>query len=139
MRSRKVPQPGWNLEYTMWMFTRLSGLALPVLGLIGITAALVMGARTQMDLGTLMRWTFFPNVSHVTSSNIPDYVPWGGAFWQIMQIMIAFFGVTHGFNGLRVVAEDYTNPGFWQVFWRGIIFLVWLFSLLAVIFVIINS
>jgi len=123
----------------MWMFTRLSGLAIPLFGLIGITAALIMGARTQMDLGTLVRWTFFPNVSHVMNSNIPDYMSWGGSFWQIMELMIAFFGLTHGFNGLRVVLEDYTNPGFWQVFWRGIIFLLWLFSFLAAIYVVISS
>ncbi|OQX61144.1 MAG: hypothetical protein B6I38_09690 [Anaerolineaceae bacterium 4572_5.1] len=139
MRSRTVPQPAWNLEYAMWMFTRLSGLAIPLFGLIGITAALIMGARTQMDLGTLVRWTFFPNVSHVMNSNIPDYMSWGGSFWQIMELMIAFFGLTHGFNGLRVVLEDYTNPGFWQVFWRGIIFLLWLFSFLAAIYVVISS
>ena len=136
MQSRTVPQPGWNLEYAMWMFTRLSGLGLAFLGLIGISAALFMGARIQMDLGTLMRWTFFPNVSHVMNSSIPDYAAWGNGFWQVMQIMIAFFGITHGFNGLRVVVEDYTNTGFWQVFWRGIIFLLWFFSVLAVIYVI---
>ena len=139
MRSRTVPQPAWNLEYSMWMFTRLSGLAIPLFGIVGIAAALAMGARTQMDLGTLVRWTFFPNVSHVMDSSIPDYMVWGNGFWQIMQIMIAFFGITHGFNGLRVVMEDYSNPGFWQVFWRGVIFLLWLFSFLAVIYVILGS
>ena len=139
MQSRKVPQPAWNLEYTMWMFTRLSGLSLALFGVIGITAALLMGARTQMDLGTLMRWTFFPNINHVMNSNIPDYMVWGNGFWKITQILIVFFGITHGFNGLRVVVEDYTTPGFWQVFWRGVIFLLWLFSLLVVIFVILGS
>jgi len=39
---------------------------------IGISAGLLMGARSQMDLGTLMRWTFFPNSSHVLDSEIPD-------------------------------------------------------------------
>lgn len=139
MRSRTVPQPAWSLEYSMWMFTRLSGLAIPLFGVIGITAALMMGARTQMDLETLVRWTFFPNVNHVMDSSIPDYMVWGNGFWQIMQIMIAFFGLTHGFNGLRVVIEDYSNPGFWQVFWRGVIFLLWLFSFLAVIYIILAS
>jgi len=139
MRSRTVPQPAWNLEYAMWMFTRLSGLAIPLFGIMGIAAALVMGARTQMDLETLVRWTFFPNVNHVMDSNIPDYMAWGNGFWQIMQILIAFFGITHGFNGLRVVMEDYSNPGFWQVFWRGVIFLLWFFSFLAVIYVILAS
>ncbi len=31
-----------------------------------------------------------------------------------MQILVVFFAATHGFNGLRVVVEDYSKPGFWQ-------------------------
>ena len=53
MQTRKIPHPGWNLEYMMWMFTRLSGLAFFLVAVTGITSALVMGARNQMDLGDL--------------------------------------------------------------------------------------
>jgi succinate dehydrogenase hydrophobic anchor subunit len=140
MRARSVPKPGWNLEYVMWMFTRLSGIAITLFLVIGMGAALIMGARNQMDLGTLMRWTFFPNPNHVLDSEIPDVtLGWANGFWQITQMLLAFFGVTHGFNGLRVVLEDYTNPGFWQVFWRGVIFLVWLFALLVAVYVVLGS
>jgi succinate dehydrogenase hydrophobic anchor subunit len=140
MRTRGVPKPAWNLEYLMWMFTRLSGIALAVFVVIGMGAALLMGARTQMDLGTLMRWTFFPNPNHVLDSEIPDVtLGWANGFWQITQIMIAFFGATHGFNGLRVVLEDYSKPGFWQAFWRGVILLVWMFSLAVAVYVVLTS
>lgn len=137
MQTRKVVKPGWNLEYVMWMFTRLSGLAITLLAVISITAAFLMGARTQMDLGTLMRWTFFPNSNHVLDSDVPNVtVNWANGFWQIMQILIIFFGVTHGFNGLRVVIEDYTNPGLWQLFWRAVIFLLWIFMTLVGVYVV---
>lgn len=140
MRARSVPKPGWNLEYVMWMFTRLSGIAITLFLVVGISAALIMGARTQMDLGTLMRWTFFPNPNHVLDSEIPDVtLGWANGFWQITQMLLAFFGVTHGFNGLRVVLEDYTDPGFWQVLWRGVIFLVWMFALLIAVYVVLGS
>lgn len=139
MRSRVIPKPSWNLEYLMWIFTRLSGLSLFLLVVIGISAGLLMGARTQMDLGTLMRWAFFQNPNHVFDSEIPDLYLWSNGFWQITQILVIFFASTHGFNGLRVVIEDYTKPGFWQAFLRFLIFLLWISASLVGIYVILGS
>jgi succinate dehydrogenase hydrophobic anchor subunit len=139
MQSKPLPKPGWNLDYLMWIFTRISGLSLILLAVLGISLGLLMGARTQMDLGTLMRWTFFPNGNHVLDSEIPDLYLWANGFWQIMQIMIVVFAATHGFNGLRVVLEDYTSPGFWQAFLRFVILLLWGFSGLVAIYVILGS
>ena len=76
MRARTI-RPGFSMEYAMWIFTRLSGVGMILLALIGISGALLIGARTQMDLATLMRWTFFPNPNHVVNSEIPD-VAWDG-------------------------------------------------------------
>jgi succinate dehydrogenase hydrophobic anchor subunit len=134
-----MPKPSWNLEYLMWIFTRLSGLTLVLLAVLGISLGLLMGARNQMDLGTLMRWTFFPNPNHVLDSEIPDIYLWSNGFWQIMQILVVFFAATHGFNGLRVVVEDYTSPGFWQGTLRFLIFLLWIFCGLVGIYVILGS
>ena len=139
MSSRPMPKPSWTLEYLMWIFTRLSGLTLVLLAVLGISLGLLMGARNQMDLGTLMRWTFFPNPNHVLDSEIPDIYLWSNGFWQIMQILVVFFAATHGFNGLRVVVEDYTSPGFWQGTLRFLIFLLWIFCGLVGIYVILGS
>lgn len=139
MRSRTMPKPSWNLEFLMWIFTRISGITLILLAIIGLSAGLIMGARTQMDLGTLMRWTFFPNPSHVLDSEIPDLYLWTNGFWQIMQILVVVFAATHGFNGLRVVIEDYSKPGIWQAALRFLIFLLWVFSGLVGIYVILGS
>ena len=139
MRSRAMPKPSWNLDYMMWVFTRLSGLSIILLVVIGVSAGLLMGARSQMDLGTLMRWTFFPNPNHVLDSEIPDIYLWSNGFWQIMQILVLFFAATHGFNGLRMVLEDYSLSGFWQVFLRFLILLLWIFSVLVGIYVILGS
>jgi succinate dehydrogenase hydrophobic anchor subunit len=123
----------------MWIFTRLSGLSIILLVVIGVSAGLLMGARSQMDMGTLMRWTFFPNPNHVLDSEIPDIFLWSNGFWQITQILVLFFAATHGFNGLRVVLEDYSLSGFWQVFLRFLILLLWIFSVLVGIYVILGS
>jgi len=139
MRSKAMPKPSWNLEYLMWIFTRLSGLVLILLAVTGISAGLLMGARTQMDMGTLMRWAFFPNSNHVLDSEIPDLYLWANGFWQIMQILVVLFAATHGFNGLRVVVEDYSSPGFWQTFLRFLVFVLWIFSSLVGIYVILGS
>jgi len=50
MRSKNVVRPGWNLEYVMWIFTRLSGISIALLAAFAMAAALGMGARSQMDL-----------------------------------------------------------------------------------------
>ena len=140
MRTRTAPQRGFTLDYLMWLFTRLSGLGLFVLALIGVVGAMLLGARGQVDLPALMRWTFFPNPNHVVNSNIPDVTQgWANAFWQIMMILVLFLGVTHGFNGLRMVIEDYLGQSVSQVLLRGVIFLLWLFFTVMGVFVILAS
>ena len=138
--SARTVQPGFSFEYFMWIFTRISGLALIGLAITGLSGALLMGARTQMDLPTLMRWVFFPNPNHVVNSNIPDVaIGWATAYWQIMQMLIIFFAVTHGFNGLRVVVEDFIGQSFLRPMLRGLIFALWLFALITAIYVILAS
>jgi succinate dehydrogenase hydrophobic anchor subunit len=139
MKARMV-QPGLTFEYSMWIFTRFSGAALILLGLFGMTSALAMGARTQMDLPAVLRWTFFPNPNHVVNTNIPDVtLGWANAFWQIMQILIVFFGISHGVNGLRMVAEDFTGRTFSRPLLRGTLFMVWIFLLMVSVYVILAS
>jgi succinate dehydrogenase hydrophobic anchor subunit len=139
MTSRKVAKRGFNLDYIMWLFMRLSALALYAVGLTGLTAALVMGARTQTDISTLIRWVFFPNPMHVFSSDIVNLDGFINQFWQIMQIIAVFFGVTHGLNGLRIVVEDFMGSTIWRTLWRGFIFFLWIFILLVAIYVVLAS
>jgi succinate dehydrogenase hydrophobic anchor subunit len=56
-----------------------------------------------------------------------------------MQLLIVFFGVSHAFNGLRVVAEDFIGNTMLRPFLRGLIILLWMFSLLAAIYVVLGS
>lgn len=139
MRTRTVPQPGLNLDYFMWQFTRLSGIFLVLLALIGFTYALILGARTQIDLPTLLRWTFFPNPNHVVNYVADVEAGWMNAGLQVLQMAIIFFGITHGFNGLRMILEDYIGRGFGQLMMRGFIFLLWLVVFIIAIQVILAN
>ncbi len=140
MRARYVPNRGLNLDYIMWLFTRISGLGIILLALIGLGAAMLMGARMQMDLPTVLRWTFFPNPNHVVNSNIPDVtIGWATAFWQIMEYLILFFAFTHAANGIRMIIEDYVGTGFLRPFLRALVALVWAGMIIIGIYVIIGS
>jgi succinate dehydrogenase hydrophobic anchor subunit len=139
MRSRSI-QPAFSFEYLAWIFTRVSALLLVLLTAIGFLAALALGAVGQMDFATLIRWSFFPNPNHVIHSGIPDVSRgWANAFWQIVQILIVFLGATHGFNGLRVVIEDFVGQNAWRPALRGLLCLLWIFMLMVALYVILAS
>lgn len=133
MTSRKVAKRGFNLDYIMWLFMRLSALGLYLVIFIGLGVALFIGARNQADISTIVRWAFFPNSFHVSSSDIVNIDAFQNAFWDIMQYLAVFFGVTHGLNGLRIVVEDFIGSSVWRPIWRGFIFILWIFVMLVAI------
>jgi succinate dehydrogenase hydrophobic anchor subunit len=91
----------------MWLFTRLSALAMYALILFAILGALVMGARTQMNLADVLRWGFMPNVTHVQNTNVPDLAPWSTPFWKLTASALLLVAAAHGVHGLVVIADDY--------------------------------
>ncbi len=107
MNLKAAPQRGFNFDYIMWVYTRLSALAMYLLAFIGITGALLMGARYQMSLPDLMRWTFMPEVTHVANTNVANLDQWRTLFWQAMGIAVLTFASSHGLHGLLSVEEDY--------------------------------
>ncbi len=139
MTSRTVAKRGFSLDYVMWLFMRLSALALYAVGLTGLTTALVLGARTQTDIATLVRWTFFQNPMHVYTSELILIDSFINQYWQITELVTLFFGVTHGINGLRIVVEDYMGSSWWRQVWRGFIFFLWLFISLVAVYVVLAS
>jgi succinate dehydrogenase hydrophobic anchor subunit len=91
----------------MWLFTRLSALAIYGLILIAIIGALIMGARTQMNLADVLRWGFMPTSTHVQSTDVPDLAPWSTPFWRVTGSLLLLVAVAHGMHGLVVIADDY--------------------------------
>jgi succinate dehydrogenase hydrophobic anchor subunit len=106
-RVLSLAKRGLNFEMLMWIFTRLSALAMYALILLGLIGALVMGARYQMNFADVMRWAFMPNVTHVQGTNVPDIAPWASIFWKLVAMALVLVATAHGVHGLVVIADDY--------------------------------
>ena len=134
-KSRNLPlaKRGLNFEMLMWIFTRLSALAMYGLILFAILGALYMGARNQMNLADVMRWGFMPNSTHVQNTEVPDLEPWMTLFWKLTGSALLLLAVAHGIHGLVAVADDYiVTPRGRQVVRVISILLVLLFVLTGV-------
>lgn len=108
-KSRNLPltKRGLNFEMMMWIFTRLSALAMYALILIAAIGALIMGARTQMNFADLMRWATMPTVTHVQTTNVPELAPWITPFWKLTGSALLLLAVAHGTHGVVVILDDY--------------------------------
>lgn len=106
-RTLPLNKRGLNFEMLMWLFTRLSALAMYALILFALFGALWMGARYHMNFADVMRWAFMPNVSHIQSTNVPDIAPWATLFWKLVAMLLVLVATAHGVHGLVVIADDY--------------------------------
>lgn len=108
-KSKTLPlsKRGLNFEMLMWIFTRLSALAMYALILFAIIGALVMGARNQMNLADVLRLGFMPNSSHLQSVVLEDPDIWATALWKLTASALLLVAVAHGVHGLVTIADDY--------------------------------
>ena len=108
-RTPRLPllRRGLNFEMLMWLFTRLSALAMYALVFFALVGALVMGARNNMSFADVMRWGFMPNVTHVQSTNVPELEPWATPLWKVAACLMLLVAAAHGVHGLVVIADDY--------------------------------
>jgi succinate dehydrogenase hydrophobic anchor subunit len=110
-RTVSFAKRGFDFEIFMWLFVRLSALAMYLFALIGLVGALVMGARTQVNFADLMRWTFMPDSNHVlmntTINTIANMDVWVTLFWKLMGSIFVTFAAAHGLHGVLSVVEDY--------------------------------
>jgi succinate dehydrogenase hydrophobic anchor subunit len=127
-KSRILPltKRGLNFEMFMWLFTRLSALAIYALILFAVIGALVMGARQQMSFADILRWGFMPNANHVQSTEVPALEPWATPFWAVTASLLLLVAVAHGVHGLVVIADDYivTDRGRLVVRWISIAMMI---------------
>jgi succinate dehydrogenase hydrophobic anchor subunit len=122
-KSRTLPlnKRGLNFETFMWLFTRLSALALYLFMLIAIIGALIMGARNNMNLADVLRWAFTPNYTHVQSTNVPNLDPWATPFWKSLASLIVLTAALHGLHGVLSVLDDYFAQPWERTLFRVII------------------
>ncbi len=86
---RKVAVPS-NLERRAFLFMRLSGAALLILA-----------------VGHMMIQHVLNSSQNLTLQFVADQ--WNSWGWRIYDMLLLFFAITHGFNGLRNVLEDYIH------------------------------
>lgn len=130
-RNLSIKERGlMSFETVMWVFTRLSALAMYVFIIFGLIGALVIGARNNMNFADIMRWGFMPNVTHVENTDIPDTAPWSTPLWKLVASGLLLVAVGHGVHGLVVIADDYitTERG------RGNIRIISIIMILSMIF-----
>lgn len=140
MRSSRPIRSSGSFEYLMWLFTRLSGLALLILAAVSLGSAFILGGRTQLDLPAMARWMFFPNPNHVINSDIPDLtLGWSNTFWQVFSVLMIFLAAGHGFNGVRMVLEDYIQRPVVVALLRALMLVLWLGGMVLAVYVILLS
>jgi succinate dehydrogenase hydrophobic anchor subunit len=110
-RTLSFAKRGFDFEIFMWFFVRLTALLMYLCAFTGLVGALIMGARLQVNLADLIRWTFMPDSNHVlmntTLNNIVNADAWASMFWKIMGSTFIAFAASHGLHGLLSVIEDY--------------------------------
>ena len=136
---RTAPKRGVNFDYIMWLYTRLSALAMYGLALIGIVGALIMGARLQMSLPDLMRWAFTPEVTHVQNTDVANIDVWKTLFWQVMGTLMVLLAGAHGYHGLLNVLDDYVKSAGWRIFLRYFTIAIWIAMTVVAVYVIFTS
>jgi len=127
---------GGRFELYAWFFTRITGILFLLMGAFNIAYANLAGGRGNMDVAAQMRWAFFPIPFHVESTAVEVTPNFSNPFWQVYSFILVAFAATHGFNGLRVILEDYVSSPLALAWLRGILVAVWLFVLLSAIFLI---
>lgn len=108
-KSRTLPlsKRGMSFETFMWLFTRLTALAMYGFIFIGIVGALMMGAQNNMTFVEVLRWALMPNVGHVTYTNVPDLSPFATMFWKFIASVFFLTAAGHGVHGVVVILDDY--------------------------------
>ena len=106
-RTLSLSKRGMSFETFMWLFTRLTALAMYAFIFVGVVGALMMGAQNDMSFVEVLRWALMPNVGHVTYTNVPDIAPWATVFWRLVASGFFLTAVAHGVHGIIVILDDY--------------------------------
>ncbi|MCI0393304.1 MAG: succinate dehydrogenase [Chloroflexi bacterium] len=106
MTTIRHVKPRGNFERYAYLFMRLSGVALLLLA-----------------VGHMLLQHVFRDVHSLTLQVVADiWRSWG---WRAYDLLLLAFAITHGFNGLRQVLEDYIHkPSTMKAINRALLVLV---------------
>ncbi|MBX3036453.1 MAG: hypothetical protein KF758_06035 [Anaerolineales bacterium] len=123
-RTLPLSKRGMSFETFMWLFTRLTALAMYGFIFIGIVGAFVMGAQNDMSFVEVLRWALMPNTGHVTYTNVPEISPYASMFWKSVASLFFLTAAGHGVHGVVVILDDYFAKPIqrkWIRFWNILI------------------
>jgi succinate dehydrogenase hydrophobic anchor subunit len=106
-RTLSLSKRGMSFETFMWLFTRLTALAMYGFILIGVVGALIMGAQHDMSFVEVLRWALMPSVGHAEYTNVTNIAPWASTFWKLVASGMFIVASSHGMHGVIVVLDDY--------------------------------
>lgn len=106
-RTLSLSKRGMSFETFMWLFTRLTALAMYGFIFVGVVGALIMGAQNDMSFVEVLRWALVTNPGHVQYTNVPDIAPWATAFWRLVASGMFLTASAHGVHGVIVILDDY--------------------------------
>jgi succinate dehydrogenase / fumarate reductase membrane anchor subunit len=87
------PRPESGLELYAWLFMRVSGILLLLLA-----------------LGHLIIMHIIHNVGEIDTAFVA--ARWANPLWRLYDWLLLMLALVHGFNGLRVIVDDYVRrPG----------------------------
>ena len=137
MATRTLPlsKRGFNFETIMWLFTRITVLAIYGLILAGIIGALIMSARTGANLADILYWAFFPNLS---GNPLGAYI----GVTILTKLMVTAFVLVvsgHGVHGVLEILDDYFTSTFARRWSRNFIITYAIVANLIAIYVIWTS
>jgi succinate dehydrogenase / fumarate reductase membrane anchor subunit len=95
MSGAGKPRPESGLELYAWIFMRISGLALLFLA-----------------LGHLLIMHIIHNVDHIDFQFVA--ARYATPFWRTYDLLMLWFAMIHGVNGIRTVLVDYISPRGWR-------------------------
>jgi succinate dehydrogenase / fumarate reductase membrane anchor subunit len=96
------PRPAGGFELWAWFFMRISGLLLLILA-----------------LGHLFIMHVFNSVENINYDFVARrYATLG---WRLYDLTLLSLALLHGFNGLRILVDDYIHSEGWRAFWLATI------------------
>ena len=121
-----------GFEVIMWIFTRLSALAMYALILVGLAVALYVSAQLHTNLATVLRWAFLPNTASVPAS----MAPWLSVLARLMVTAFVLVLSAHGVHGILEILDDYFSAPLARRWFRNVIIAFFVVANVIAIYVI---
>lgn len=89
-------RPTGGLELYAWLFMRVSGILLLLLALGHLAIMHILNSVDEI------------NFAFVAAR-------WANPLWRLYDWLLLMLGLLHGFNGLRVMVDDYVRAAGWRL------------------------